>query len=437
MDGYVFLRFLKMCATILSLCSFMGLIILLPVYFTGEGNNNVFGINKYSMANLKSSSSRLWASWVFTYVYTFIFLYFIHMEYKNFAAKRKQFLKLGDEAYIQPQTAHTVLVRKTYLCLCCSLIQFQIVFFYCQVENVPLELRSSPQLTALFNTLVPNEVECASISKYCPYLDALIAARKDAIIKLELATATNAAPRDTSTPSNEAPASSDTATTLPVDKDSQPVSLFFLKKYCIKGFVLVDAVEYWRQIIVKIDREIVRLQGFDIGGTDGTSTLDATVEEGESVSIRIISPEPSFQVNVDNIVQRIKSQFKEKDCSPVTTGTAFITFRSRRSQALIQQAPVLFEDHPDISAVNAPAPSDILWDSISFSAIYTNYASIVTTVILYAGLLFWGSIIAFVAAVSTLETLSTYLPFINDLNPVLYSLIAGLLPGVDVVVMLL
>lgn len=38
------------------------------------------------------------------------------MEYKNFAAKRKQFLKLGDEAYIQPQTTHTVLVRNAYDC---------------------------------------------------------------------------------------------------------------------------------------------------------------------------------------------------------------------------------------------------------------------------------------------------------------------------------
>jgi hypothetical protein len=111
MDGYVFLRFLKMCATILSICSFFGLIVLLPVYFTGEGNDNIFGINKYSMANLMESSSRLWASWVFTYLYTFIFLYCIHMEYKNFAAKRQQFLKLGDEAYIQPQTTHTVLVH--------------------------------------------------------------------------------------------------------------------------------------------------------------------------------------------------------------------------------------------------------------------------------------------------------------------------------------
>ena len=110
MDAYVFLRFLKLAATVLSITSFLGLIILLPVYFTGEGNDNIFGINLYSMANLKTNSSRLWASWVFTYVYTIIFLYFIHLEYKNFAAKRKQYFKFGDEAYFQPQTSHTVQV---------------------------------------------------------------------------------------------------------------------------------------------------------------------------------------------------------------------------------------------------------------------------------------------------------------------------------------
>ena len=67
---------------------------------------------------------------------------------------------------------------------------------------------------------------------------------------------------------------------------------------------------------------------------------------------------------------------------------------------------------------------------MTYSTEYTSYASIVATIILYSGLLFWGSIVAFVAAVSTLSTLAAYLPFINSLNPVLYSLIAGLLPVV-------
>ena len=281
--------------------------------------------------------------------------------------------------------------------------------------------------------VVPNEVECVSIAKYCPFLDALVAARREAINNLELAIAANAVPQDTAATASEAPPS-DHVATLPVDKDSHPVSFFFfLKKYCFKNFVQVDAVMYWQQCIVKIDQEIVRLQGIDAPEPSDTSAMDATkVEEGGEQSVRILSPEPAFQVSVENVVKRIKSKFKDKDCTPISTGTAFITFRSRRSQAMIQQAPVLFEDHPVISAISAPAPSDILWDSVSFSAIYTNYASIVTSAILFAGLLFWGSIIVFVAAVSTLSTLSTYLPFINDLDPVLYSLIAGLLPGLYV-----
>lgn len=110
MDGYVLLRFLHMCAKILSITSLFALIILLPVYFTGLGNDNVFGINLYSMANLEVGSPRLWASWVFTYVFTFIFLYFIHREYENFAAKRRDFFKFGDEMFIATQTTHTVQV---------------------------------------------------------------------------------------------------------------------------------------------------------------------------------------------------------------------------------------------------------------------------------------------------------------------------------------
>jgi len=111
MDGYMFLRFLKTCAKILSTSSLFGLIILLPVYFTGKGNDNVFGINRYSMANLQNQSDRLWASWIFTYVFSFIFLYFFHDEYHNFAVKRKEFFKKGDELFINPQTNHTVQVN--------------------------------------------------------------------------------------------------------------------------------------------------------------------------------------------------------------------------------------------------------------------------------------------------------------------------------------
>ena len=68
--------------------------------------------------------------------------------------------------------------------------------------------------------------------------------------------------------------------------------------------------------------------------------------------------------------------------------------------------------------------------ALPISTTYTSYASIAVTVLLYSGLLFWSTIVAFVAAVSSLANLATYLPFINDLDPVLYALIAGNLPVV-------
>ena len=43
-------------------------------------------------------------------------------------------------------------------------------------------------------------------------------------------------------------------------------------------------------------------------------------------------------------------------------------------------------------------------------------------------MLFWGTVLAFIAAVSNLSNLEKYLPFIGNLNPVLYSLLAGILP---------
>lgn len=58
-------------------------------------------------------------------------------------------------------------------------------------------------------------------------------------------------------------------------------------------------------------------------------------------------------------------------------------------------------------------------------------------IVYYAGLMFWGVILTFIAAVSTLDNLAFILPFVNSLDPVLYAVIAGQLPVVVLMVFIM
>lgn len=264
-----------------------------------------------------------------------------------------------------------------------------------------------------------------NVGVYSPYLDQIIKLRTSALAALEIAIASNRAAQLAARSDGKTA----TPTPLPVDRNSQPVGLYFLKKYCSKNVLLLDAEQYWRHFIELLDQEITRLQIEGEAVVGDSNRVDIKSSQMES-GVTVLSPVTLFEVNVGNVLTKLKDKFKKKIMSPVSTGTAYITFRSRRTQAMICQVPLLFEQYPGLTVSRAPTPSDMLWENLSYSTTYTSYASIAVTVLLYSGLLFWSTIVAFVAAVSSLANLATYLPFINDLDPVLYALIAGNLPVV-------
>lgn len=111
LDGYIFLRYLKMCFNI-CLISCLGAIILIPIYATSSSDSDIIGIDTLSMANIENGDIRLWAPFVFIYLFTLLFLYFLYKEYENFIwAKSKSFR--GKDLNDPLQKYFTVLVRKT------------------------------------------------------------------------------------------------------------------------------------------------------------------------------------------------------------------------------------------------------------------------------------------------------------------------------------
>jgi hypothetical protein len=165
MDGYVLLRFLKFCCKVGTATSILAGAVLMPVYYTAPGNKDAYGIAKFSMANIEPNGTRLWASLVFVYVFTLIFLYLIHLEYEHFVIARKKFFD-GQDEVIPVQVHYTV-----------------------QVENIPPEYRNSQKLYEVFDQIFPNEVLFAHVAVSTPRLDATIHKLHAARAQLETAIA--------------------------------------------------------------------------------------------------------------------------------------------------------------------------------------------------------------------------------------------------------
>ncbi|CAM9257016.1 unnamed protein product, partial [Ectocarpus fasciculatus] len=334
MDGYVFYRFLFMCFKVFGICGVLGLLILLPVYDSTPTDEMVPGIQRFTMGNVVEGGNALWASWVMTYLFTGVFLYFIYKEYENFALVRQQFLRNGD-ADISEQKNYSVMV-----------------------ENVPVEYRTSEKLAEFFNNLFPDEVVFATISVDTTELTTVVLERKAAIAALEKATAAYEGDPDKVRPELKL-------------KKGKPALCG-----CIADET-IDAMGYWV-------KEVKR--------------LDAEIEKSD------------------------------------VAGTGFVTFKSRRTQLGACQLPILSEKHPNVLVFPAPAPNDIVWSNISTSPGYTQNISSYTGIMYKCGLLFYGLILAFIAAVSTLSNLETFLPFLKALDPVSRSILEGQLPIIMVIV---
>jgi hypothetical protein len=393
MDAYVLLRFIKMSTILFSICGFIGLIVLLPVYSTAPGFDTVVGINRYSMANIEADGDRLWASVIFSYLYTFIFLWLIDYEYANFTEMRRLFFYHGDESF-HHQLGYTI-----------------------QVENIPVEYRSSSKLKELFESLFPGEILFACVSVNISPLDSLVADRKSALYNLELAYV-----------QYETSGELDENRKRPTIKVANGQAI--LCSICNGNVEEVDSIEYWKGRIEELNEKIKSVQADAIKAESGPTLTPSQEEmlnnykkENEVESELIIQQLGRLDSFVDDYVFFNKTITKRN-----VTGTGFVTFRTRCSQAIACQIPILSKAYPNLRIIPAPEPSDIIWSNINTPVLYTNTVSTFTYMAYVTGFLFWGSVIAFIAALSSVDNLSKYLTFINDMPNQDVAVLSGILP---------
>lgn len=134
LDGYMMIRFLNICIRISAFLTFLGIVILVPVYYS-TAPSELESWNKYTLANIPNNprARQLWVPVIFSYVFTAYYCYLFQAEYKNFMKKRLQYLVQCDSD-TPAQTYYTVMV-----------------------ERLPSQLRSVPKLYEFFDRLFPGK----------------------------------------------------------------------------------------------------------------------------------------------------------------------------------------------------------------------------------------------------------------------------------------
>jgi len=148
LDGYFFLRYIRMNVRITAVSTFWFFLILVPIYATGQNDNHsAHGWYHLSISNLEIHGWRMWFPLVFFYLFTAFILFVIKQEYRHFLELRQDFLARGT-AHVHPQHHYSLVV-----------------------ENVPYELRSDRALKEYFEKLFPGKVHSASVVLKLPDLE--------------------------------------------------------------------------------------------------------------------------------------------------------------------------------------------------------------------------------------------------------------------------
>lgn len=421
MDAFVNLRFMKICFYIITICMIFSIGGLCPIYATSDESSDITqGITLFSMANIPDGSDKLWAPFACAYLFTIVFIIFMYKEYENFTRVRILYFKTGDVT-LPRQMSYSV-----------------------QVENIPMEYRTSPRLKELFTSWFGTDVLYAYVATCLTPLDTAVTKRKALLTQLEGFIAQFEA---------------DELKTRPTLK---------LHNYCccscccccVDG-IEVDAIYYLYDQITILNEEIVILQlqaKMIADGTNRDSTTSAVAaatanDTKEKIELEIEWLRPTLKNSAfgdatlkrfsiesqdnDDKVSKFIATFDKKISSKHISGTGFVTFKSRCSQATATQLTTLSDDFPRLKVIPAPEPRDIVWNNMSTSTEYTEIVQVFTSLMYYVGLLFWSVILAFIASISNLSNLEKYLPFIKQLDAASLAFLQGMLPVIVMIVFLM
>ena len=248
------------------------------------------------------------------------------------------------------------------------------------VEHVAQDCQSNEKLRQLFSLIFPEEVLFVQIPIFLDELENRIVEREAVKAKLESVIACYEGGGRKTVPKISV-------------SENKPVLCY--------GEEQVDAVSYYQMELSRINNII--------------SSLQREVEK----------------MNLENKQSSDENNFD-------VSSTAFVTFRSVRAAACAAQMPILSHEYPKLKAFFAPSPGDLVWQNVPVSLAYIENSTRFTSMLLYAGIFFWGVLITTIAAITNLQYLSNYFPLVRHISPVSFSLLSGVFPVlVDAFLMLM
>jgi Late exocytosis, associated with Golgi transport/Cytosolic domain of 10TM putative phosphate transporter len=148
LDGYFFLRYIRMNVRITAISTFWLFLIVVPVYFYGgnEASNLTSGWYRISAANLSAQSNLMWVPCIALYFFTGFIFFVIQQEYEHYFNVRQDFLAKGS-THVHPQHHYSVVV-----------------------ENIPDVYQSDVALAKYFESLFPDSVHSAVVVLNVPDL---------------------------------------------------------------------------------------------------------------------------------------------------------------------------------------------------------------------------------------------------------------------------
>jgi hypothetical protein len=167
-DSLIFLRFHRLAVRCIVKMSVFSFIVILPLNYTGSGNASgqdmksyvgmifVTDFMRFTMANVRAGSPRLWVHCFAAYLLTAIVVRELLVEYETFNSIRHRYL-LSREPHLR-----TVLVT-----------------------NIPRHLRSSQKITNYFKHVYPNAVRSVFMCQNITDLERLVKQRTTILSRLE------------------------------------------------------------------------------------------------------------------------------------------------------------------------------------------------------------------------------------------------------------
>ncbi|KAL7549353.1 hypothetical protein ACHAWF_012625 [Thalassiosira exigua] len=425
LDSYTFLRYIRLCFRITFTSALWGMIILWPVYATGDGGAN--GWYFLSMANLSQGSQRLWVPTVFIWLQTMYVIFLMNEEYKHYLECRVDFLARGDGMVVCQQHMYSL-----------------------KVERIPHELRSDRALYDYFNRLFPRKVHSTAVVLNLPDLERESKKRQRVLRRLEKSMVSlevrGRRPRhvvgrkrlrccgietspifasfggkssddDASVASDHLPQRGETVDSI--NYYSRELSIMNQKvssmqhdkvELAQKGNDSLRASQWISHAIDRVssaaestlrpsrDGDDGLITGFNSSSTRRKPLLLYILDR---MGIDFITGAVTYvQQNIDEVVDSV--------VGVTHSSTGFITFKDLSTLACAVQTPIFHK--PGVLVVKmAPEPRDIIWENAHVNLAWSKGREWTANVLLGLGAILWSIPVASIQALATADQIGQFL----------------------------